>query len=94
MFTDPVAAKLSNRNDELVYTDNTDLPNRDTYRVHTEGGVSKNPKRGDPKHNDSYLSTTINGSFIIPGKSKFARNKYKTFFKGKKFRKRTIRAKF
>lgn len=76
---------LANRNDELAYTPGTDQPHPNAY---TAGA-----KRGDPKHNDSYLSTTINVSYVIKGTSKFAHSKYTSFF-GKKTRGRTIRAKF
>ena len=85
-FSDPVAAALSNRNGELVYSDNPQLPHPDNYLPGT--------KRGDPTHNDSYLSTTINASYALKGKSKLAKSKYKAYFKGKKYSKRTIRAKF
>lgn len=87
------ARDLANRNDELVYTDNTTLPSPSNYYPHLENGVMKYPKRGDPKHNDSYLSTTINASVLLKGKSKFGKSKYKSFF-GKKYKGRTIRAKF
>ena len=80
------AAILSNRNPELVYADSPNLPDPRNY--------VPGAKRGDPTHKDSYLSTTINASYAIKGKSRFAKTKYKTFFKGAKFKKRTIRAKF
>jgi hypothetical protein len=88
------AVALANRNPELSYTDNVTLPDPNNYTPHYEGTEYKYPKRGDPKHNDSYLTTTINMSYVLKGKSTFAKNKYKTFFKGKKYQKRTIRAKF
>lgn len=80
-----MARDLANRNDELVYADNTTLPPRQNYLAGS--------KRGDPKHKDAYLSTTINASMLIKGKSKFGRAKYNSFF-GKKYKGRTIRAKF
>ena len=81
------AVALSNRNPELQpYPDGSTLPDPKNYEAGT--------KRGDPKHKDSYLSTTINVSYVLKGKSHFAKTKYKTFFKGKNFRKRVIRAKF
>ena len=87
------ARDLANRNDELVYSDNPTLPDPKNYYPHSENGEMKYPKRGDPKHNDSYLSTTINASILLKGHSKFAAAKYKSFF-GKKYKGRTIRAKF
>lgn len=87
------ARALANRNTELIYSDNS-LPDPNNYTPHLENGVMKYPKRGDPTHNDSYLSTTVNASYALKGKSKFAKSKYKSYFKGKKYTKRTIRAKF
>jgi len=93
-FADPkllgsqTAMDLSNRNPELgEYNPKTDgIPSKQNY---TPGS-----KRGDPTHNDSYLTTTVNVSYALRGKSKFAKSKYKSYFKGKKYNKRTIRAKF
>ncbi|MBI3502058.1 MAG: hypothetical protein HY063_09705 [Bacteroidetes bacterium] len=88
------AVALANRNPELSYSEGSNLPAPENYYPHTENGVMKYPKRGDPTHNDSYLSTTINVSYALKGRSKFAKSKYKSYFKGKKYTKRTIRAKF
>ncbi|MFI5164483.1 MAG: DUF6089 family protein [Bacteroidia bacterium] len=81
------AVALANRNPELQpYVDGSNLPPAQEYYP--------GEKRGDPKHKDSYLSTSINFSYVIKTKSKFAKNKYKSFF-GKQYKKgRTIRAKF
>jgi len=87
------ARALANRNNELIYTDNTDLPARENYYPHLENGVMKYPKRGDPKHNDSYITTTINFSYVIRGNSKFGKARYKSYF-GQYKKGRTIRAKF
>ena len=51
-------------------------------------------KRGDPTHNDSYMFTTVSYSYAIRGKSNFGKARYGSYFKGKKYKKRTIRAKF
>lgn len=51
-------------------------------------------KRGDPTHNDSYMTATINFSWAIRGRSKFYRAKH-SWVLGKKGRKRRkSRAKF
>jgi hypothetical protein len=93
--TDQTAIDLANRNPELQpYGDNSGIPDPNNYQPHVENKVTVYPKRGDPTHNDSYLSTTINVSYALKGRSKFAKSKYKSFFKGKKYTKRTIRAKF
>lgn len=89
------AIDLANRNVELQpYSDDAGIPDPLNYTPHLENGNMVYPKRGDPTHNDSYLSTTVNASYALKGKSKFARSKYKSYFKGKKYTKRTIRAKF
>jgi hypothetical protein len=90
-----MAIDLANRNTELQpYGDNSGLPLPVNYTPQMENGKMAYPKRGDSNHKDSYLTTSINVSYVIRGKSKFARTKYKSFFKGKKFSRRTIRAKF
>ena len=87
LLNSPAAVALSNRNPELLpYVDGADIADPQNYIA--------GAKRGDAKHNDSYLSTTINVSYVITNKSRFAKGKYKTFF-GKQYKKgRTIRAKF
>lgn len=82
------AVALSNRNPELgKYNPITD-------RIGDPANYFKGSKRGDQKHMDSYLTTTINVSYLYRGESRFAKTKYKSFFSGKKFSRRTIRAKF
>ena len=51
-------------------------------------------KRGDPTHNDSYIFTTVGYSYSIRGRSKFGKQRYQKYFKGNKYKKRKIRAKF
>lgn len=82
------AIALANRNPELGEYD----PQKAGI-AHSYNYLPGN-KRGDPTHNDSYLTTTINVSYVLKGQSKFAKAKYKAFFKGKKYTRRTIRAKF
>lgn len=55
---------------------------------------SPGSKRGDPTHNDSYMFSTFSYSYTIKGKSKFARARYKAYFRKGKYKKRKIRAKF
>ena len=78
------AIDLANRRGELGNI--STVPSMDNY---TAGN-----KRGDPSHNDSYLTTSINYSYIIRGRSSFYRSKYGSIFKHKKYKKRKIRAKF
>lgn len=92
VYVDPAALQsdeardLANRNDEIDYSADPDVPHPNNYLAGS--------KRGDPTHKDSYLTTTVNASMVIKGKSTFSKNRYKSAFKGKKFNKRTIRAKF
>lgn len=78
------AIALANRRDELGDAEN--VPHADNY--------SPGEKRGDPSHNDSYLSTSVYYSYVLRGRSSFYRSKYGSIFKGKKYKKRKIRAKF
>jgi hypothetical protein len=51
-------------------------------------------KRGDPSHNDSYMTATINFSWAIRGRSKFYKAKHSWVLGRKKRRRRKSRAKF
>lgn len=53
-------------------------------------------KRGDPSHNDSYLTTQVEFSYVFRGKSSIYKSKYGHIFKGrnKYGRRRKVRAKF
>ena len=83
-LTSAEAQALSNRRDELG--NDPDVASRDNYIT--------GKKRGDPSRNDSYLTTSVNYSYVIRGKSSFYRSKYGSIFKKKKYKKRKIRAKF
>jgi hypothetical protein len=67
VYADPknlssLASVLANRNGELLpYGNNSDLPDPNNY---TAGN-----KRGDPTHNDSYIFSSINYSYVIMGHS-------------------------
>jgi hypothetical protein len=78
-----LAIDLANRRDEVsgsMYADS---------RNYTPGS-----KRGDPSHNDSYMTTSIYYSYVLRGKSSFYKSKYGSVFKRSKYKKRKIRAKF
>lgn len=79
---DPVAITLANRTNEIT-TDKSSLAQ------YVPGG-----KRGDPTHNDAYMYTTVNLSYVLRGKSSYYQSKYGSIFMGKKFKKRRSRAKF
>lgn len=80
----PEAIALANRRGEVG--NNEGIPGAENY---TPGS-----KRGDPTHNDSYLSTSFYYSYVIRGKSNFYKAKFGHLFKGKGSKKRKIRAKF
>ena len=88
---DPLGAELSYRTDELDPTLFEDgFLNNFGYKAE-----NKLNKRGDPTHNDSYISMNFSYSYIIRGKSSFYRSRYGSFFKKKgRSKMRKIRAKF
>jgi hypothetical protein len=60
----------------------------------TDGPSKKeNNKRGDPTHNDSYLTMTLTYSYVLKGQSNFYRQRY-SWIRGKKRIGRKSRAKF
>ena len=103
-----IGAELSNRTDELSTADKTKIltdvgPGTTANWFNNFGyGTSKDRhgnieynKRGDSKHNDTYMTATFNYSYVIRGHGKFYKSRYGSFF-GKKRRKNTrkVRAKF
>ncbi len=82
------------------------LANRST--LHSAGGdpsflqnfgynPTSNPsaKRGDPTHNDTYMTMTLNYSYVIRGHGSFYKSRYGSFFfKKSKKKSRKVRAKF
>jgi hypothetical protein len=84
-LSSPEAVLLANRRDELGNAEGVPDP-----RNYAPGS-----KRGDPSHNDSYLSTQIYYSYVMRGRSSFYRSKYGSIFKRSKgYKKRIKRAKF
>lgn len=51
-------------------------------------------KRGDPTNRDSFLTSNIEFSYVYRGKSVVYKSKYSNIFKGSKYKKRRVRAKF
>jgi len=83
---DPTAAAVANRTLELDRSSDETIPQKENY--------FPGNKRGDPTHNDAYMFTTLNLSYTFRGKSAFYKSKYGSIFKGTKYRKRRVRAKF
>jgi hypothetical protein len=79
---------IANRTEELIGNHPSDqhVPSANNY---TPGS-----KRGDPTHNDTYMSTTLYYSYVLRGKSTLYKSKYGSIFKKNKSKKRKIRAKF
>ncbi|MBS1546607.1 MAG: outer membrane beta-barrel protein [Bacteroidetes bacterium] len=78
------------------------LANQTSY-IYGPNGTTPNPvelvqygtglKRGDPTHNDSYLTMTFTYSYVLKGQSNFYRQRY-NWMRGKKRIGRKSRAKF
>lgn len=67
------------------------------YGVYTEpDGTTHYNKRGENgfARNDSYLTTSVEFSYVFRGKSSLYRSHYSSIFKGKKYKHRKVRAKF
>ncbi|MEO6903367.1 MAG: DUF6089 family protein [Bacteroidia bacterium] len=90
VYTDPKNLKskeakaLANRNGEL----------RDMEGLPSPLNYAPGNKRGDPTTNDSYLTATLNYSYVMRGTSAFYRQQHGSLFKQNSFKKRKIRAKF
>ncbi len=75
--------------------DNPDVPSIYNYGYHDTPGPSakKENQRGDPTHNDSYLTMTLTYSYVLRGQSNFYRQRY-NWMRGNKRVGRKSRAKF
>lgn len=82
-----LAADLAHQT-EYVYGPNGTTPNP-VENVQYGPGM----KRGDPTHNDSYLTMTFTYSYVLRGQSNFYRQRY-SWMRGKKRIGRKSRAKF
>ncbi len=83
---------ISNKTTQaLINQINADNPDSPTLFV---DNFAPGDKRGDPSHNDSYLTATINFSWTIRGRSKFYRAKHSWVLGRNKRRRRKSRAKF
>ncbi|MFT3885259.1 MAG: hypothetical protein QM724_07465 [Flavobacteriales bacterium] len=79
------AAALANQTGYVDRVDNPDIPHPNNY--------APGAKRGDPTHNDSYLTATFTYSYVLKGQSNFYRQRY-SWMRGKKRIGRKSRAKF
>jgi len=71
------------------------VPDQYQYGYWDSGGDSpvSNNKRGDPTHNDSYLTMNFTFSYVLKGQSNFYKKRY-SWIKGKRRIGRKSRAKF
>jgi hypothetical protein len=81
---DPTRIALANRRGELPKSEGGAAP----------GNYEPGMKRGDPTHNDSYITTSVYYSYVLRGKSNFYKAKYGSIFKKNKYKKRKTKAKF
>lgn len=93
LHTDPLTASLADKSSpELsaqIRQENPDadkLPYPSTYQP--------GRKRGDPEHNDSYATVTVNFSWAIRGRSNFYKSKNSWLLGKNKRKRRKSRAKF
>ena len=86
-----LAATLANRTNELTVADKKAIGEPNGWYNNFAPG----DKRGDSKHNDTYMTATLNYSYVIRGHGSFYRSRYGSFFsKKKKKNSRKVRAKF
>lgn len=88
------AAQLADQSSYAYALDPT-LPNPNNYGFYTSTGDSPDVEniRGDPTHNDSYLTLTFTYSYVLRGQSNFYRQRY-SWIRGAKRVGRKSRAKF
>ena len=87
-------ASLSNRNVELIDNGVASPINAANYGWSKESNGDKLNKRGDDAHNDNYLTASLSFSYVLKGKNKFYKQKYKSLSQRRKIVKRKTRAKF
>jgi hypothetical protein len=109
LMADPLGAQIADQHPYLVDVDGitsgtqvqtssgdvVTVPSELQYGYWDSPGVSaaSENKRGDPTHNDSYLTMTLTYSYVLRGQSNFYRQRY-SWVRGKKRVGRKSRAKF
>jgi hypothetical protein len=86
------AAQLANQNNFVASDPTLPDPYNYGYREFADGSAVENI-RGDPTHNDSYLTMTFTYSYVLRGQSNFYRQRY-SWIRGTKRVGRKSRAKF
>ncbi|MCB0401005.1 MAG: outer membrane beta-barrel protein [Flavobacteriales bacterium] len=90
---DPYTASLANKNNQAII-DQIREDNPDAEKLPSVNTYQPGDKRGDPEHDDAYVTATVNFSWAIRGRSKFYRAKHSWVLGRKKRRRRKSRAKF
>jgi hypothetical protein len=95
-FENPLAVALYDRSiDAEANAYEPGFANNFGYQVYTDAdGNDYFNKRGDPTHRDSFITSNVEFSYVIRGKSSLYRSHYGGLFKGKKGKHRKVRAKF
>jgi hypothetical protein len=88
----PDAVALANQTAYAYALDPT-LPDPRNYGYYDENGNFITGQRGDPTHNDSYMTMTLTYSYVLRGQSNFYRQRY-NWLRGTKRVGRKSRAKF
>lgn len=91
--TDQLTASLANKNTQEII-DQIREDNPDADKLPSVNTYQPGDKRGDPEHDDAYITATINFSWAIRGRSNFYRAKHSWVLGKKKRRRRKSRAKF
>ncbi len=82
----------NNPNAEPVNSNGEKLPPPNTYGY--DYNENRGWKRGDPKNKDGYVAATLTFGYIIKGKNKYYKSKYKNIANRRKVVKKKTRAKF
>lgn len=82
----------NNPNAVPVNSDGKALPLRANYGY--DYFENRGTKRGDPKNRDGYVAATLTFGYIIKGKNKYYKSKYKNIANRRKVVKKKTRAKF
>lgn len=88
---DGISNKTTQALIDEIHADNPDLAANGSPQVST---YAPGKKRGDPTHNDSYITATVNFSWAIRGRSKFYKSKHSWVLGKNKRKRRKSRAKF
>lgn len=87
-----LADQLQDQSSYALALDPT-LPSEYQYGYWPDDSDGRLNKRGDPTHNDNYLTLTLTYSYVLRGQSNFYRQRY-SWIRGKKRIGRKSRAKF